>query len=155
MAVGGEHDGAADFGYGPPQGGHSLPVLFGHGVSHGVGDVEGVGTGGHGGSEGFEHEVPLGARGIFGGEFDAAEALGFGVGHVFGDGGEHLFLTHPEFMLHVQRAGCDEHVNHAVGAFGQGIPHGIDVDLPAAGQAYYAGPLHRGADSGHRIELHG
>jgi hypothetical protein len=111
-------------------------VLFRDGPADGVGNVHGSGAGGDDGFADFDEEFGLGARGVFGGEFDVV-CVAFGLLHAVDGEAEDFVLGFVEFVFAMDFGGGEEDVDtaeFAVGGF-DGFTGGVDVLRHATGEA--------------------
>ncbi len=124
------------------------PVLRGHRVADGVGQVD---RGGALLDRGLHHpaeEVGIGPAGVLGGELHVV-----GVPPRAPDGGagplDHLVAAQPQLLPHVQVGGGDEHVEPAPLGPGQRLAGEVDVPLGASRQRRDDRPPHLGGDLPH------
>ena len=111
-------------------------VFGGVGVADRVRQVDGAGAGLDGGLDAAAQEVAVRTGGVLGRPFHVADQVA-GVGDGLGDGVQHLFLAHPQDVIHVVRAGRDEGVDTAPLGVAHGLGAAVDVDGGGAGQAAY------------------
>ena len=128
--------------------------LVGGGITHGVGDVQGGGAGGHGGGVALGQEGPLGPGGVLGGELDVV-AVALGVADHLADGVHHLLPGHLQLILHVDVAGSEKDMDAGVLGALDRVPGGVDVALGAAGQARHGAVADGLGDGLHATEILG
>jgi hypothetical protein len=129
-----------------------LAVQLGHGVAHGVGDVD---RGGALGDHGLEHaaqEVGVAAVAVLGTELDVVAVLPREA-HRQLRLLEHLLARHAQLLLHVQLAGGDEGVDARAGRPLQRLGGAADVAVVGARQRAHRAVLDGLRDGAHRLEI--
>ena len=104
------------------------------GVTDGVRDVDGAGTGCNGSLNHLVQKLGITAAGVLTGELDVIHQ-GAGVGHHVRDDGEHLLPALTQLVLQMNIAGGDEGVNPPAGRRRDSIRAGLDVATGCPGQS--------------------
>ena len=117
-----------------------LPVFLHGGVAHGIGQVDG---GGSGADHALHHpveEFPLGTGGVLQGKLHVVAQLPGQTGGAHG-GLIHLVGGHVQLVGHVEGTGGNKHMDALAGSLFEGLAGGFDVRFHAAGQGTYRGTL--------------
>ena len=126
--------------------------FVGLGEAHGVGNVDGGGTGVDGGGDDAHEEVTVGAGGVFGGEFHVG---GVGGGALHGGHGKfhHFVGGLAQLVFHVDGRGGDEGVNARMAGELHGFPGAVDVLGVGAGKTGDLRVLHVLGNGLHGFEV--
>jgi hypothetical protein len=121
-------------------------------ISHGIGDVDGGGTGIDGRFDDVAKEIDFGSGGIFRREFDIIAITG-SSSHPRDGAGDDLLLRHSQFEFAVDGRGGEEDVNARGFGSLERFPGAIDILIVAPSQPTDARSPNRLGDRPHRFEI--
>ena len=126
--------------------------LGGGGVAHGVGEVEGGGSGIESGARGAREELVRSARGVLKGKFhvlgERARVFGVGADHL--DGG---VLVDAQLIFEVYGGRGEEDVDAGMHGVLHSLPALVDVLFPATAEGGDGGAADDGCDLTHRFQF--
>src|SRR5690349_8980877 len=131
--------------------------LGGDGVAHGVGDVDGGGTGLHDRLAYLEQVFRVAAGGVHGAELQLRipAKLRSAIADPLDRLGEGVLAAHPDLVLEVDLGGGDEHVEMGPLRDPDGLHGTLRVAVPAAGEASHRDTLGLAGDAVDRLPVTG
>ncbi len=152
MTVGGDDDVLAPTRHLPHHPVDECPVVGRCGVAHSIRDVDRGRPCLHGSPTDRHHEVGIGPGGVLGGVLDVLGVIP-GPGHVGPHRLQHLILTHPQLVLHVDARCCQEDVDAGKCCLPDRLPGTFDVGGVGAGEGGDGGSLHLLRHSPYCLEI--
>ena len=122
------------------------------GIAHGIGQVDGGGTGPDGGLHHAAQEVTLGTGGVLGGELHIVGVSG-AAAHPGLDHLQHHLRVLAQLVLHVQGRGGEEGMDAGIPGVLHGLPAAVDVAVHAAAQARHLDGFRLPGDTLHGLEI--
>ena len=112
---------------------NGVAVFVRHRIAHGIGDVDGAGTGVDHLLDDAAHEIQLGAAGIFQRELHVADQIARPLDRTHGVF-HHLIRLHLQLVLHVDRRGRNKGMDTTGGGIFQRFTGTVDIGIQGSGQ---------------------